>query len=481
MWRKVPALITLPLCGASRMNVYFCDVCGVRVTDLDLHSGHGMRRRNDVICAACLELGHGKGWVANHAQKQQMAYAGAAGAVDTAAAAPVPSGEADGDAEEDAGAGDDHDHPAELALLDQAAAAPPAPPELDLEDETARRSLLGSVATPPPALDMARDRLRTLDDDQPPSRVAAVQLEPQGEEPELPLPTALGEPTVDDTAKVAVLHQELSTAAAGFAALNPPAQDHPVAADDLDEDPAPAIDDSGVQVGLENPPEEGGNAEKAETASNMPITEVPTAASRAKVAPSSNRTARARTNASPSSSRNAASSASSSSSSATSSRTSKVSKSSKSTKSSKSRSARRAKPGYSPLMVLSAISMGALLFFGSIGIYRVATEPKPVQLTIEVKLGEQLQDAIKDARSSVSSALDNPSIDVLEAAKAKIRAAQDLATQFSTEAQKGTNGAKVWTEDDVDRQMETWGFSDLNSLMKNINDKEDIIKGNESH
>ena len=44
------------------MNVYFCDVCGIRVTDVDLKGGHGMRRRHDVICATCLEMGHGKEW-----------------------------------------------------------------------------------------------------------------------------------------------------------------------------------------------------------------------------------------------------------------------------------------------------------------------------------------------------------------------------------------------------------------------------------
>jgi len=474
------------------MNVYFCDVCGVRVTDLDLHSGHGMRRRNDVICAACLELGHGKGWVANHAQKQQMAFAGAAAAVGIAPIAPGPAhdageaNEADEASHADAGPGDDHDHPAEIALRDhpaERAAAPPAPPELELDDETSRRSLLAAMATPPPALDMARDRLRTLDDDQPPSKVAAIQLDPEPSDLELPAPTALGEPTADDTAKVAVLHQELSTAAAGFAALNPPAQDHPAAADDLDEEHvASGIDDSGAQAEIEGEPAEGATAEKAETASNMPITEVPTAASRAKSAVSSNRTARGRTNATPSSSRNGtASSSSTSAPSSTSSRSSKVSKSSKSTKSSKSRSQRRAKPGYPPVVVLSAISLVAILFFGSIGIYRVATEAKPAQQTIEVKLGEQLQAAVKDAKAAATTALDNPTIDGLEAAKAKIRAVQDLAAQFSDEAQKGTNGAKVWSEDDVDRQMETWGIPDLISLMKNINDREDIIKGNESH
>ena len=47
------------------LNVYFCDVCGVRVTDVDLRSGHGMLREQDVICATCLEQGHGKEWLAS--------------------------------------------------------------------------------------------------------------------------------------------------------------------------------------------------------------------------------------------------------------------------------------------------------------------------------------------------------------------------------------------------------------------------------
>lgn len=44
------------------MKFFFCDVCGVRVSDADLRSGLGMRRRHDVICATCLELGHGRQW-----------------------------------------------------------------------------------------------------------------------------------------------------------------------------------------------------------------------------------------------------------------------------------------------------------------------------------------------------------------------------------------------------------------------------------
>src|SRR4051812_28475888 len=72
------------------MNVYFCDVCGVRVTDVDLHSGHGMRRRNDVICAACIDLGHGKEWVESPAQKRAPAMAGAAAGANGRRPSPAP-------------------------------------------------------------------------------------------------------------------------------------------------------------------------------------------------------------------------------------------------------------------------------------------------------------------------------------------------------------------------------------------------------
>ena len=64
------------------LNVYFCDVCGVRVTDVDLRSGHGMLRGQDVICATCLEMGHGKEWLA--ARGGEVALAGAVSAPQSA-------------------------------------------------------------------------------------------------------------------------------------------------------------------------------------------------------------------------------------------------------------------------------------------------------------------------------------------------------------------------------------------------------------
>jgi hypothetical protein len=50
------------------MDIYFCDLCGVRVTDADLRSGHGIRNRSDVLCATCLEMGHGKDWLSQRSQ-----------------------------------------------------------------------------------------------------------------------------------------------------------------------------------------------------------------------------------------------------------------------------------------------------------------------------------------------------------------------------------------------------------------------------
>ena len=68
------------------LNVYFCDVCGVRVTDVDLRSGHGMLRGQDVICATCLEMGHGKEWLASRGVTAPV----------SAAALPAAAGSANG-------------------------------------------------------------------------------------------------------------------------------------------------------------------------------------------------------------------------------------------------------------------------------------------------------------------------------------------------------------------------------------------------
>lgn len=46
------------------MDIYFCDECGARVTDLDLRGGKGMRQRQDVICSQCVGRGLAAEWLA---------------------------------------------------------------------------------------------------------------------------------------------------------------------------------------------------------------------------------------------------------------------------------------------------------------------------------------------------------------------------------------------------------------------------------
>jgi hypothetical protein len=59
------------------MDIYFCDLCGVRVTDADLRAGQGIRSHSDVICGTCLELGHGKDWLSQRTKPKPEAKAAA--------------------------------------------------------------------------------------------------------------------------------------------------------------------------------------------------------------------------------------------------------------------------------------------------------------------------------------------------------------------------------------------------------------------
>lgn len=45
------------------MDIYFCDECASRVTDLDLRAGKGMRKRHATICAGCVDQGLAQSWL----------------------------------------------------------------------------------------------------------------------------------------------------------------------------------------------------------------------------------------------------------------------------------------------------------------------------------------------------------------------------------------------------------------------------------
>jgi hypothetical protein len=113
------------------MDIYFCDLCGVRVTDVDLRGGHGIRRVDDVICATCLELGHGKEWLVQHNRPRQPS---------STSLQPVESSKG-----------------TDTAAL----GARPAP------SRPARAAAAAVKAKESPTLDAGRDRARTVEEDEP--------------------------------------------------------------------------------------------------------------------------------------------------------------------------------------------------------------------------------------------------------------------------------------------------------------------------
>lgn len=71
------------------MDIFFCDECGSRVTDLDLRAGRGMRRRHDTICPGCVDLGKAQDWLARHPEAAPAAAAAQANGNGHAPAAPA--------------------------------------------------------------------------------------------------------------------------------------------------------------------------------------------------------------------------------------------------------------------------------------------------------------------------------------------------------------------------------------------------------
>ncbi len=191
------------------MDIYFCDLCGVRVTDIDLKGGHGLRSGHDVICATCLELGHGKEWLA---KRQPLLK-------------PVP-GPGSGRQGKPAAAAGGEGRQAAAALLDR-----------------------------------ARDRARTAEEDQTPAvGVQVLASEGDGEEEEL---AHAGESELEaDSGAHRVIepvennHTNLAAAASSFSALGASAPARDTAAnhhaDDLDDQET--VGESETQVDVAEAP-----------------------------------------------------------------------------------------------------------------------------------------------------------------------------------------------------------------------------------
>jgi hypothetical protein len=353
------------------MDIHFCDLCGVRVTDIDLRGGHGIRKQYDVICGTCLELGHGKEWLAKHQR--------AKGA--TAASQPL--------------------------------AAPMA---------------VATNTADSPVIANARDRVRTLEEGDESPAVAPRTL--AAEEPEDG--TATGELDGEAIAEPAPAHgNQFAAAASSFSALARPEPVAAVGTGDVDDaqqgeglsdeskaSPVLADDQDGAGAEAGDSPfgfkEDSGKgpSQKDET---LPVDREPLMAEKPASSPGTKKPS-----ASASFKRQGGASSPS---------TPKASKS----RTPKGSGRGKAQSKNKNILVMSALSIGILTMIMLITISALQ-KPKKVQEVIRLDMSEDLKAAIKDAKISATLALKSKKIDELKAAKAKIQQVQPMIYKFSDEA-----------------------------------------------
>jgi hypothetical protein len=411
------------------MDIYFCDLCGVRVTDIDLKGGHGLRSGHDVICATCLELGHGKEWLAKR-QAQLKPVPGAGSARQGKAAVTVSAAASEGR---------------------QAAAA---------------------------MLDRARDRARTAEEDQTPA--VGVQLLSRDSDGEEELAHA-GESELEQEsgahAQVKAVENNstnLAAAASSFSALgaSTPAKEKPAShdADDLDdqeavsesethaEAPAVAGDDGGGDSPFSFKGAKGakGAADKAAAGKAEALDDDD--GDERKVNPKDETLPTDRPPPKPEAKPPSSITASTKRSSAKNSKA-------KSPKASGRGGARPAKKSNNrTVIILSCITLPFLLIMIYLTVMRPASHGP--QKVIKINISEELRHSISDARTSATEALNGtPSPDKLDAAVDKIQAIRPKIDDFEAQAKK-----IGMTEEDIYRAIEAVHWQDTAALIRNLHD-----------
>jgi len=398
------------------MDIHFCDLCGVRVTDVDLRGGHGIRKQYDVICATCLELGHGKEWLASH-QRGKLA---------TSASQPA------------------------AAALAATASNKQAP-----------------------VITIARDRVRTFEDGDESPAVAPQVIPADASEDGTATSELSTAEVAAEAAKAAAAQlgaNPFAAAASSFSALaQPPKQAN--AAADVDENaehgeglsdestaaPIIAAEGTGAEAG-ESPfgfKGEGKDDRVAQKDETLPIDREPLLSDKA--ADKTNR---------PSSSASAAfkKSGSANRSSAAN------SKSSKSAGRSGKSPAKKGGKNKNTLM-LSLLSAGILLMIGLI-VIKALKPPKKVQETIHIDMSQDLKDAIKDAKVSATLSYKAKDLDKMKEAKAKIQAVQSKIYAFEKETK--SQNKELWDEGAYGRYLESVDWPNTQSLIRILNDE--IVK-----
>ncbi len=397
------------------MHIFFCDICGVRVTDVDLRGGHGMRRRHHVICATCLDLGHGKEWLERHRQRHHAVVA-----IDGA-----PSGA--------------------VALAEpEVPEFIPEPPEVP-------------AAVDHPLIDAARDRARTLVNDDVKPVPSAIIGSTAGEVPD-----------DSDTACVPVVPGDLAMAASGFAALS--SAKRPVdqsEAEDLAETPDASIpDDSGAAMSLGEgvPPRD--EADCMDTAVDAPV-----GGSSSVMKPISEETDPAGVavpTTKPGSDRQAAKARKSSS---TTGKHAKAAKSGKVSKSSVAIAAKVRAAQMRFMIIGSAISLFVIVCLGGYVVYQKSKKVTHTGGgTITENISAEIKEKATSAKANAAAAHNSKDVAKLRAAIADIDRLGELATKFERIAKE--NG---YTDDQVNTSLNRAGLYDAKGLRKMLSDDLSVL------
>ena len=390
------------------MDIHFCDLCGVRITDVDLRGGHGIRKRYDVICATCLELGHGKEWLARH-QRGKSA---------TVASQPIPS---------------------------------PA--------------VVSKVAAPDPAIIAhARDRVETFEEGEPSPSVSPQVIAPD----DTPSHLDISELNKEDHVFAGDSKSEgnhFAAAASSFSALAQPGQVNRSITDDEDEvqqgeglkdestaAPIIADDQAGFHSSGDSPfdftndPKKDRAAQKDET---LPVDGAPMVAEKAPVKKSSSGSSAIKKVAVGKKSSAA---------------------NSKSTNARSGKGPVRKTNKNKNILMMSALSIGFLTMILLFTItYIQKNKKQPERQTLHLDMSEDLKAAIKEAKSQASLVLNSKDVklDAVNAAKAKLFSVRSLIDKFTEEAKRQNKA--VWDDDAFGRYLEVVGWPDANSLIIPLN------------
>ena len=394
------------------MDIHFCDLCGVRVTDVDLRGGHGIRKQYDVICATCLELGHGKEWLASHQRGLSHQRSKAATAASQPAAAAL----------------------AATASNKQA-----------------------------PIITQARDRVQTFEDGDDSPVVAPQVL--SAEEPEDGTATSeLENDAVAAEARKQQANNPFAAAASSFSALAASSKKVDAAADveeGVDRGEGLGDESTAAPILAEKDTEESTADSTGESPFGFKDDAKDAPAQKDETLPDDREPLVSDKPAKKSSagSGSVKKSGSNNKSSSANGKASKVVRSGK-------MPAKKVNKNKNILM-MSALSLGILSMILLITVQSLK-KPKKEQERIEVDLSQNVKTAIKDAKFKATQAINSGGLSELEAARSQIQA---IVPEIIIFEKVTTRQAPPWTQEQMGDYLQGIGWTDVNSLIITINQK----------